>query len=326
MSIRYPHFPATDNAKEGTVKEMTFEGIYPPIITPHLEDGRIDTDGFAAMIEFLVDAGVDGIIVGGTTGEYYAQTRDERIQLMGLANELINKRRPMIVGVSAIRTEDCIDYGRQARANGAEGILLASPYYAVPTQLELAAHALAIDRAVDLPIILYNYPHRTGTMMQAEFFDRVGKRANFSAIKESSGDINQLHMLARDYPHITLLCGMDDQALEFFAWGARGWVCGGGNCLPEAHIALYRTCVIEGDFVKGRRIMSALLPFLTILEQSGKFIQSIKHACRLRGLPCGPMRPPLRELTKEQKREIETVLNTLDNALRVIENEAKRGS
>ncbi len=301
---------------------MNFEGIFPPVITPHHSDGRIDEDGYLRAIESLIEAGVHGIIVGGTTGEYYVQSRDERILLMQLANEKIDKRIPLIVGVGAIRTEDCIDYGVAARSAGADAILVSSPYYAVPTQLELAAHASAIDRAVDLPIILYNYPARTGTLMDAEFFDRVGKSRNFRAIKESSGDINQMHMLAREYPHIGLLCGMDDQALEFFAWGARGWVCGGGNCLPREHIALYQACVVENDFAKGRRIMSALLPFLSILEQSGKFIQSIKYVCAMQGLPCGPVRAPLRELTKEQKREIETVIRTLKKTMTHIETDS----
>ena len=140
------------------------------------------------------------------------------------------------------------------------------------------------------------------------------------AIKESSGDINQLHLLARDYPHIRLMCGMDDQALEFFAWGARGWVCGGGNCLPAEHVALYRACVIEKDFDKGRRIMSALLPFMRVLEQGGKFVQSIKYACELAGLPAGPVRKPLRGMTKEQKRQVEQVVRTLKTTVARIES------
>ncbi len=294
---------------------MNFNGIFPPVITPHFEDGTIDYDGFATVIEFLISNGVHGIIVGGTTGEYYAQSREERIKLMSLASELVNKRCPLIAGVASIRTSDCIDYGLAAKTAGCDAILVSSPYYAVPTQLELATHALMIDRAVNLPILLYNYPHRTGTLMEAEFFDRVGASANFRAIKESSGDINQLHILAREYEHIDLLCGMDDQALEFFAWGAKGWVCGGGNCLPREHIALYEACVIENDFIKGRKIMSALMPFMSILEQSGKFIQSIKHTCLMQGLPAGPVRQPLRELTKEQVRELNTVIKTLQNTL-----------
>ena len=301
---------------------MQFHGIFPPVITPHHPDGSIDTHGFVSMIEHLIDNQVNGIIVGGTTGEYYAQSKAERTQLMGLAQEAIRKRCPLIVGVASIRTQDCIEYGHLAKANGADAILVSSPYYAVPTQLELANHALAIDRAIDLPIMLYNYPHRTGTLMQAEFFDRVGRSKNFRAIKESSGDVNQLHLLAREYQHIDLLCGMDDQALEFFAWGAKGWVCGGGNCLPREHHALYTACAVEKDFDKGRRIMSALMPFMHVLEQSGKFIQSIKFACQLKGLPAGPVREPLRELTKEQKREITTILTTLDNAMQQINSDS----
>jgi len=290
---------------------MKFEGIYPPVITPYRDDYSIDHQGFEKMIEHLIASGVHGVIVGGTTGEYYAQSREERIELMNTAREVIKGRLPLIVGIGAIRTEDCIDYGLQARAAGADAILMPAPYYAVPTQLELANHALAIDRDVNLPIMLYNYPGRTGTTMEEEFFDRVGRSPNFAAVKESTGDINQLHMLARDYPHITLMCGMDDQALEFFAWGARGWVCAGGNCLPAEHIALYEAVAVENDITKGRRIMSALMPFMRTLEQGGKLIQFVKHACELQGLPAGTVRRPLRPLFKSEKRELEMVLRTL---------------
>ena len=297
---------------------MKFQGIFPPIITPYHADGSIDEVGFLRMLDHLCDAGVQGIIVGGTTGEYYVQSKEERASLVEKAAAHLNGRVPLIVGVGAIRPDDSIYYGQVAKANGAAAILLGSPYYAVPTQRELAQHSLQIDRAVNLPIMLYNYPGRTGTTMGPEFFDLVGKSHNFQAIKESTGDINQLHTLAREYPHIQLLCGMDDQALEFFAWGAKGWVCGGGNCLPAEHIALYNACVIDKDFDKGRKIMSALLPFMAILEQGGKFIQTIKYACQMEGLPAGPVRAPLTELTKEQKRQIETVLKTLKASIQCI--------
>ncbi|MEO0367918.1 MAG: dihydrodipicolinate synthase family protein [Pseudomonadota bacterium] len=298
---------------------MEFEGIFPPAITPHDDQGAILYDDYQQVIEHLIEGGVHGIICGGTTGEYYAQSDEERHALLKLAIECAAGRVPIIAGVGAIRTEDCARHGEVAAQLGADAILLPAPYYAVPSQRELANHALAVDRAVDLPIMLYNYPGRTGTMMEAEFFDLVGRSRNFRAIKESSGDINQLHMLARDYQHIDLLCGMDDQALEFFAWGASGWVCGGGNCLPKEHVALYNACVIEKNFDKGRAIMSALLPFLRILEQGGKFIQSIKYACDLAGIPAGPVRKPLQELGKEGRREIQMVLETLSATMQKIE-------
>ena len=302
---------------------MKFEGVFPPVITPHHDDGSINYEGFDQMVAHLISSGVHGIIVGGTTGEYYAQSTEERVGLIKRAVDVSSGRLPIIAGVGAIRTEDCIRYGLAAKEAGVDAILVNAPYYAVPTQIELANHALAIDRAVDLPIMLYNYPGRTGTMMEAEFFDRVGHSRNFMAIKESSGDINQLHMLARDYPHVTLLCGMDDQALEFFAWGAKGWVCGAGNCLPKEHLALYQACHVEGDFEKGRRIMSALLPLMRVLEQGGKFVQSIKYGCALAGLPSGPVRKPLREMTKEQKREVEVVIRHLKTTIETIVSEKK---
>ncbi|KAA3447949.1 dihydrodipicolinate synthase family protein [Mesorhizobium sp. SARCC-RB16n] len=290
---------------------MSFKGIIPPVTTPFHSDGSIDRDGLCVMVEHLVSSGVHGIIVGGTTGEYYAQSRDERVGLLKLAKTMVKGKVPLIAGVGAIRTEDCIEYALVAKDLKYNGILIGAPYYAVPTQLELANHALAIDKAANLPVMLYNYPGRTGTMMDLEFLDRVGRSSNFCAIKESSGSMNQLHALARDYPHIDLFCGMDDQALEFFAWGAKGWVCGAGNCLPAEHIALYEACVIEKDFTRGRRIMSALLPLMRLLEQGGKFVQSIKFGCELAGLPAGPVRRPMRELDEQHKRELETTIRTL---------------
>ena len=192
---------------------------------------------------------------------------------------------------------------------------MASPPYAVPTEREVALHALAIDRAANLPIMLYNYPGRMGVMMGEEFLDRVGRSSNFCAIKESSGDINRLHLLARDYPHIQLSCGMDDQALEFFAWGAPFWVCGGSNFLPREHLALYNACVVEGNFAKGRRIMSALLPLMRVLEQGGKFIQTIKHGVTLNGFDAGTMRAPLTGLNKDDKRALEQVVRVLKTTI-----------
>jgi 4-hydroxy-tetrahydrodipicolinate synthase len=155
--------------------------------------------------------------------------------------------------------------------------------------------------------------------MDEETLDRLGRSPNFCAIKESSGSPDRLHMLARDYPHIQLSCGMDDQALEFFAWGARSWTCAGSNFAPEAHIAMYRACAVEKDFDKGRRIMSAMLPLLRVLEQGGKFVQCIKHGTTLRGIECGPPRRPLQPLNQDEKRDLAEVIRTMNTALAAIQ-------
>lgn len=300
---------------------MKFEGIYTPIITPHREDGSIDRDAFAVMINHLIESGVHGLINGGSTGEYYAQTMQERMEMASLAMDVIGGRVPLMVGTVAIRLSDSIAMAEHAAKIGAASILVGSPPYSVPTERENALNALAIDRAADLPVMLYNYPGRMGINMGEEFLDRVGRSRNFCAIKESSGDINRVHLLARDYPHIQMSCGMDDQALEFFAWGGRSWVCGGSNFLPKEHIALWKACVVDGDFAKGRRIMSAMMPLMRVLEQGGKFIQCIKHGCEMSGFYAGPPRPPLKALNKDDKRQLEQVVRVLKRTIAEIEAE-----
>ncbi len=301
---------------------MKFEGIYTPIVTPYNEDFSINKGRFADVVEHLIFTGVHGIVLAGTTGEYYAQSPEERVEMMAVAKELINGRLPLIIGTGSMRTAESIFFAEEAVKAGADALLIATPPYAYPTEREIALHALAIDRAANLPVMLYNYPGRMSVNMGAEVFDRLGRSPNFCAIKESSGDPNQLHMLARDYPHIQLSCGMDDQALEFFAWGARSWVCAGSNFAPEAHIALYKACVLESNFDKGRRIMSAMLPLLRVLEQGGKFVQCIKHGLSFRGIDAGPPRQPLQPLNKDEKRELAEVVKTMNATIDAIGKEA----
>ncbi|MHC8865712.1 dihydrodipicolinate synthase family protein [Arenicellales bacterium IMCC57338] len=298
---------------------MQFEGIYTPIITPFHDDGSINEEGFAQVIEFLVDSGSHGIVVGGTTGEYYAQTLEERVHLLQIAHRVINGRATLMAGVGAIRTEDSIELAQTAAQIGVDALLVNSPPYVLPTEVENAAHALAIDRAAQLPIMLYNYPGRTGVGMDEAYLNLVSASKNFCAIKESSGDINRLHLLANDFPQIQLSCGADDQALEFFVWGARSWVCAGGNFAPEAHIALYEACVVNQDFELGRKIMAAMLPLMTLLEQGGKFGQCIKHATALRGMPAGPPRSPLAPLEDSEKSALAKVIETMDAEIAAIQ-------
>lgn len=298
-----------------------FDGIYTPVVTPYRADGAVNRDALADVIDHLIDAGVHGLITGGSTGENYAQTVAERIEIARFTHDRVAGRVPLVVGTGAMLTEDSLALATAARDMTADAILLASPPYAVPTDRENALNALAIDKAAGLPVMLYNYPHRTGTMMGPEFLDQVGRNRNFCGIKESSGDINRLHMLAQDYPHIQLGCGMDDQALEFFAWGAPFWVCGGSNFLPQEHIALYNACVIEGDFTKGRRIMAAMMPLMRVLEQGGKFIQTIKYGVTLNGIPAEDVRAPLGGLDPDEKRALEEVVAVLKRTIAEIEAE-----
>ncbi|MEZ1318237.1 dihydrodipicolinate synthase family protein [Pseudomonas fluorescens] len=289
---------------------MKFEGIYTPAITPLAADGSIDKAAFANVLEYLVESRVHGVIIGGSTGEYYAHSAQERFELAAQAKDVLNGRLPLIVGTGAIRTEDSVAYAAAAREIKADALLVGTPPYALPTQEEIALHVKAVDRAGGLPIMLYNYPGRMSVSMGEAFFDAVADVKNIAAIKESSGDMAQLHRLAIQRPNIALSCGWDDQALEFFAWGATSWTCAGSNFIPREHIALYEACVIEQDFAKGRRIMAELMPLMDYLE-GGKFVQSIKYGSELQGLRSGGVRAPLQGLNDREKAELKDVITTL---------------
>src|SRR5215471_14792281 len=169
---------------------MKFEGIYTPAITPLTPQGQIDKTAFADVLEYLISAKVHGIIIGGSTGEYYAHTAQERFELAALAKQVIGTRVPLIVGTGAVRTEESVQYALAAREIKADAILVGSPPYALPTEQENAAHALAVDQAARLPAMLYNYPGRMSVAMGPEFLRTVSQGSrNFVAIKESSGQM-----------------------------------------------------------------------------------------------------------------------------------------
>ncbi|MBN1516138.1 dihydrodipicolinate synthase family protein [Candidatus Sumerlaeota bacterium] len=295
---------------------MQFHGIIIPVITPFHEDYSIDEESYAGMIERLIKLGAHAIVIGGTTGENYALTKDERIRQFKFASEVIKKRVPWLAGVNDLRTEDVCVYSVAAREAGADALLLGVPPYSVPTDQELALHALKVDREANMPIMLYNYPGRSAASFGEDFLRRVGRSANFIAIKESSGDINRVHMIAREFPHMQLSCGADDQALEFFAWGAQSWVCAAANFFARECIYFWETCVVKQDFATGRRIMKAMLPLMTVLERGGKFVQCVKYACELDGMPAGKtVRMPLRPLKKELQREMRDTIKTTRTAI-----------
>lgn len=297
---------------------MIFEGIYVPIITPFRTDLSIDYDAWGEVIDWQIESGTHGIVVGGSTGEFFSLSKQERIEQFEFAKERIGGRVPFIAGVNDLFAEQCYEITAAAKKAGADALLVAAPPYSLPSQKELLAHFLKIDRIADLPIILYNYPGRTGVNLGEEFLQRIAQSKNVYAIKESSGDVDRIHLLAREYPQLQLSAGAEDQVLEFFAWGARSWVSVVGNFFPRQAVRFYETCVLQGDFVTGRKIMSALLPLMYCLEKGGKFLQSVKYACEIMNRPGGPVRPPMQPMKKELRREVFQIVNTASRTLDAI--------
>ncbi|MGU7784969.1 dihydrodipicolinate synthase family protein [Burkholderia sp. PU8-34] len=280
---------------------MSFEGVHTPLVTPFNADGEIDHELLGRHAANLAGR-VSGLGIGGTTGEYYALSFDERVRTFNTVADAAGGKTFVTAGINATTTREVIRLGQEAKRAGLSALLVAAPYYAQPTQEELLAHLLKVDDALDMPVMLYNFPARTGTEIGDGVLATLLERRNFVAMKESTGDISHLHHLATHFrDRLVLSCGMDDQALEFFVWGAKSWVAGASNFLPEAHMALYDTCVKHGDFETGRKLMAQLLPVLELLERSGKFIQYVRCGCELAGLPVGPARAPLGALSDEER-------------------------
>ena len=146
---------------------------------------------------------------------------------------------------------------------------------------------------------------------EEEFLDLVADNDNVAGIKESSGDVNRIHLLANNYPQIELVAGAEDQVLEFFVWGARSWVCASGNMFPAECVKFLDLVANQGDFERGKRIMAAFSPLMHALEQGGKFIQSIKFASQLQGISAGIVRPPMMPLSAELELELTDIVNNV---------------
>ncbi|MCJ8339377.1 MAG: dihydrodipicolinate synthase family protein [Pseudomonadales bacterium] len=289
---------------------MKFQGIYTPIITAFSADGNIDYNAWKVVIDNQIDNGVHGLIVGGSTGEFYTMSKEERLAQFAFANDYIGGRAPWIAGVNDMLATEAYAYAAAAKAAGADAMLVAAPPYSLPDESELAAHVIRIDEAADLPIILYNYPGRTGVEMGTSFMDAVADRKNIVAIKESSGDVNRIHQLTLDYPQVQLSAGAEDQVLEFFSWGAQSWVCACANIFPKACVAFYQACVVDKDFVKGQQFMAILMPVMELLEQSGKFVQCVKLGAKLQGIDGGPVRLPMMAMSDEMSAQVQSVIET----------------
>ena len=299
---------------------MKFKGIYTPIVTPFSNDGSIDWDAYANVIDWQIENGVAGIIVGGSTGEFYALSKEERVQQFKFAGARIDGRVEFMAGVNDIRVDECLDISLAAVSAGAKSLLVAAPPYSLPSEEELAHHVLTIAETTKLPIMLYNYPGRTGVEMGETFLDAVANNPLIAAIKESSGDYSRLPLLSNNYPSIELTVGGEEQVLEFAAWGAKSWVCATANFFPSECVQLMDILGKTSDFDKGKRLMSAFMPLMQALEQGGKFLQCVKLGCEQQGRPGGKVRLPLLPIEETLKKEMISVIDNTRASLHSILN------
>ncbi len=277
-------------------------GVFPALVTPMTANRDVDHAALATFIDYLIEEGnVHGIIPLGSTGEYYALSADERTAVLETTFAAVDGRVPVVAGANAGATRDVIAFCRQAEQLGAAGVLLAAPYYSLPTPDELFEHFRAVDGAIGIPIMLYNYPGRTGVDMTPDLVERLAQLERVQYIKESTGDITRVsQIIQRCGDQIAVFCGCDTIALESFVLGAIGWVGGVVNVLPKEHVELFQLAVEKGDIAAARKVHYGLLPVLLMMEGGGKYSQFVKAGCEITGHSVGPPRPPLRPASADE--------------------------
>ncbi|MBT4888002.1 MAG: dihydrodipicolinate synthase family protein [Rhodospirillales bacterium] len=289
---------------------MKLSGVHSPIVTPFTADGKIDFNTLEAVIEFQLQCGVTGILPGGSTGEFYAMTPTERHDLNSFVKDAVGNRAVLIAGANATTTQDVIGYCRDAEKLGYEAVMLAPPYYSLPAQDEVLKHFQMVLDAMGLPLVLYNFPARAGVEVGYDVLDGLADHPQVIAIKESSGDLSRIPGILERYAgRIQLVCGADDQAYDYFAKGVDAWIAGGANSAPAEHVAVLEAAV-AGDLPKSRAAMDKLLPFIENIE-GGKYVQKVKYAMELAGVPCGATRAPMMALNDSEKSSVQADFNAM---------------
>ncbi len=273
-----------------------FKGAGVAIVTPMTADGEVNYEVLGEMLEAQIAGGTDAIIICGTTGESATLSEEEHSAVIRYAIKKVNKRIPVIAGTGSNCTATAIKLSKEAEKDGADGLLLVTPYYNKATQKGLIAHYTAIAKAVSLPIILYNVPSRTGCNLQPETIAALVKNVkNIVGVKEASGNISQIakvKLLCGD--DIDLYSGNDDQVVPILSLGGIGVISVLSNVAPkETHDMVMD--YLNGDVDKARQMQLKAIPLIDALFSEVNPIP-VKKALNLMGWEAGPLRAPLTEM------------------------------
>jgi len=292
---------------------MKLTGIYAPIVTPFNADETINYNVLEQLIDFLLANGISGLVPGGTTGEVYALSDAERVELFRFVCDHAGDKTTLIAGVNAGATRDVIHYAQTAEKMGYHALMVAVPPYSRPSQRELLAHYRAVAASTGLPIVLYNFPWRAGTEVGYEVIYGLLDLPNVIGIKEASSDMSRVYEFRLRYgERFQMICGSDDQALDYFLWGSRAWIGGGASCAPRQHAAVLEAA-LKNDLAAARAAMDKLMPLLRCLE-SGGYTQKVKRGCELLGIPVGAPRRPLLPLEEAERAAFDAIFSAIKNS------------
>lgn len=284
-----------------------FEGLFTALVTP-FKNGRIDYDAAEKLIERQIAAGVDGIVPVGTTGESPTVSFEEHKEFISKVVKFVGKRIKVVAGTGSNSTAEAICLSKSARDHGVDGLLLVNPYYNKPTQQGLIKHFSEIAKSVDIPVVLYNIPGRTGVNFLPENIKvLVDECPNIVAIKEASGDIAQMmRVIELCGDRLTLLSGDDNLLLPVLSIGGRGVISVLSNIIP-ADVKKVITLYEGGKIDEARKQFYRILPLCR-----GMFLETnpipVKKAMELLGLCSGEIRLPLTPLSEQNTKTLAAML------------------
>jgi 4-hydroxy-tetrahydrodipicolinate synthase len=277
------------------------------IVTPFREDGAVDLDAFQELARYLVDHGSDGLVVAGTTGESPTLSDDERRDLIRAAIEAVGEDATVVAGTGTYSTEHSIHLTKQAAADGADAVLVVTPYYNKPPQRGIVAHFEAIARASELPIVVYNIPARVVVNIEPETMTELAEIETVRAVKQANGDLAEARHIVE--LGLDLYAGDDNLVLPFLEVGGLGGVCVHTHVVGP-QVAEQARAAAEGDLERAREIDRALKPAYDLLKVQTNPI-AIKVALRLLGHQVGGHRLPLVDATEDEVAQVRGCLERL---------------
>ena len=292
-------------------KQTIFTGSGVAIVTPMKADGSVNYEKYRELIEWQIESGTDAIIACGTTGESSTLTHEEHIGVMRAAVEQAAGRIPVISGTGSNDTAYCIELSQEAEKLGADALLLVTPYYNKTSQRGLVAHYTAVADAVDLPILLYNVPSRTGVDIKPETVAALSKHPNIVAVKEANGNISSAAQVAA-LCDIDIYSGNDDQIVPLLSLGGKGVISVMANVEPRrTHDIVAKW--MAGDVEGSRALQLELLELASAMFMDVNPIP-VKEAMNMLGMEAGPCRLPLCEMEDKNREVLEKALRVLEEA------------
>jgi len=284
-----------------STSQTPFGRVLTAMVTPFTADGALDLDGAQRLATHLVDAGNDGLIVNGTTGESPTTSDAEKAELVRAVVEAVGDRAHVVAGAGTNDTGHSVELARAAEQAGAHGLLAVTPYYSKPPQEGIFRHFTAIANATGLPVMLYDIPGRSGVPISTETMVRLAEHPRIVANKDAKGDLGRASWaIARS--RLAWYSGDDMLNLPLLSVGAVGFVSVVGHLVsPELRAML--EAHLQGDVAKATEIHQQLLPVFTGMFRTQGVITS-KAALALQGLPAGPLRLPLVDLTPEETEQL----------------------